>query len=58
MARKSTKSTARLVVRYLVLAVFVVGALFPLYWVFVSSVQAQCRRFQGPAGMGLRSVVG
>jgi multiple sugar transport system permease protein len=48
VARKSTRSTARLVARYAVLAVFVVGALFPLYWVFVSSVKPNADVFKVP----------
>ena len=37
-----------LVIRYAVLAIFVVGALFPLYWVFVSSVKPNADVFKLP----------
>jgi multiple sugar transport system permease protein len=37
-----------LAVRYAVLLVFVVGALFPLYWVFVSSVKPNAEVFKLP----------
>ena len=41
-------SRARLAARYLVLALFVAGALFPLYWVFVSSVKPNADVFKLP----------
>jgi multiple sugar transport system permease protein len=37
-----------LIIRYAVLAVFVVGALFPLYWVFVSSIKPNADVFKTP----------
>ncbi len=48
----------RLAARYLVLAVFVVGALFPLYWVFVSSVKPNADVFKIPPTWTFSSVTG
>ena len=48
MTRAPLPATARLVARYVVLAAFVVGALFPLYWVFVSSVKPNADVFKIP----------
>jgi multiple sugar transport system permease protein len=46
--RRPGASAISLVIRYAVLAVFVVGALFPLYWVFVSSVKPNADVFKLP----------
>jgi len=46
--RPGTAAKIPLVIRYAVLAIFVVGALFPLYWVFVSSVKPNADVFKLP----------
>ena len=51
-------SSVRTALRYLVLAVFVVGALFPLYWVFVSSVKPNADVFKIPPTWTFRPSLG
>ena len=46
--RPGTAAKIPLVIRYAVLAIFVVGALFPLYWVFVSSIKPNADVFKLP----------
>jgi multiple sugar transport system permease protein len=46
--RPGTAAKIPLVIRYTVLAIFVVGALFPLYWVFVSSIKPNADVFKLP----------
>jgi len=46
--RPGTAAKIPLVIRYAVLAIFVAGALFPLYWVFVSSVKPNADVFKLP----------
>src|ERR1035441_1595187 len=46
--RPGTAAKIPLVIRYAVLAIFVVGALVPLYWVFVSSIKPNADVFKLP----------
>ena len=56
--RPRTSGKIPLAVRYLVLLVFVVGALFPLYWVFVSSVKPNADAFKIPPAWAFSPTLG
>lgn len=58
MTGKAKRSKVRLGLRYGILGVFVVGALFPLYWVFVSSLKPNSQVFAIPPVWAFRPSLG